>query len=73
MHCDSLLTIIGLSLDIIGVIILFIYGIPPKKILQNQVILEDQGGKEKCYRTISNMGLLLIITGFFLQLLEEII
>ena len=70
----SELNIIGLSLDIIGVIILFFFGLPPriKKGGTINLILEQTDNNEdkkwKIYDFISKLGLLLIIIGFSIQL-----
>lgn len=70
----SELNIIGLSLDIIGVIILFFFGLPPRinKGGTINLILEQTDTKEdkkwKIYNFISNLGLILIIIGFSIQL-----
>ena len=68
---NNLLSIIGLSLDIIGVGILFFYGMPPK---YNQGYVEMIPSKEyKIKDRISKTGFLLIIAGFTLQLIPYLL
>ncbi len=65
------LSIIGLSLDIIGVGILFFYGMPPK---YNNGYVQTMPDKEfKRKEWISKSGFLLIITGFILQLIPYLL
>lgn len=67
------LNIIGLFLDISGVIILFFYGLPAEvdKNGYNYYIGEEEDGMEKKkykrYKKISRIGLALIFLGFIFQ------
>lgn len=66
--------IIGLSLDIIGVILLFVFGIPPTKMFDhvltdNEHPIED----EKLYRIMSKLGLILLLIGFISQLIGTVL
>lgn len=64
----------GLGLDIIGVILIFFFGIPPKidregyvHIIAEQTDVEEKR-KVQLYDRLSNAALILIIVGFILQL-----
>jgi uncharacterized membrane protein SpoIIM required for sporulation len=76
MFISSILNIVGLSFDIIGVILLFIFGLPPDVIRgghQYYASLEvDKNEKRKAaiYDNISRVALILIIIGFIFQLLS---
>jgi hypothetical protein len=67
-------SLFGLSFDIIGVILLFIYGIPSKEMynsfLQDHTLSEE---REKQITFRSKLGLILIILGFMLQFVGTII
>jgi len=71
--------IIGLILNFVGAIIIFLFGLHPMisesgaiHLIAEQV---DEGEikKAKRYRMISRIGLILLAVGFILQLLEKII
>ena len=67
-------TIIGLVLDVLGVILLFIYGLPSKEIYKT--ILQDNRLSEKREKQIifrSKVGLGFLILGFVLQIFGTII
>ena len=71
--------IIGLILSFAGAIIIFIFGLHPIisesgtiRLIAEQV---DEGEikRAKKYRMISRIGLILLVVGFLLQLLEKFI
>lgn len=74
-----LLSVAGLSLDIIGVILLFKFGLP-SKIIDGYAIGETLKGKDKSEQDKKNWkirfgarwGLALLILGFILQLFSSI-
>ena len=74
MTHSQILNCIGLTFDIIGVIMLFKYGLPSdvNKHGHGFLILEqeddDEKKKWKKYNFLSRMGLLLIIIGFIFQM-----
>ena len=68
---------LGLVLDIIGVILLFFFGLPsrvtrkPDNAMLWPKVEEEEKQREKKFRlysTMSHIGLLLLIVGFTLQL-----
>jgi hypothetical protein len=66
---------IGLLTDIVGVILLFIYGLPSKMIEPPKLLLEsdidDADLKKNAFITrMSYLGLSLLIIGFMLQLIS---
>ena len=73
------LNIFGLSLGLIGTIIIFLFGVPNVidtggKIglcLEQEDVIEKK--KIRFYKIISSLGLILLITSFLLQLIGEII
>ena len=67
-------SIIGLILDLIGVILLFKYGILPTNLWDH--ILMDNGMSdrdEKTHKIMSKIGLISLILGFSLQLVGTIV
>jgi hypothetical protein len=74
METSQICIITGLSLDIIGVIMIFLYGISPFLDPEGQVYLVTGGVDEKekqearCYKLRSKVGLMLVILGFIGQL-----
>ena len=72
---SSVLNILGLFLDIIGVIVIFFFALPPMNYEQDRaLIVEDAQHKTKLvpvsvYRIRAQVGLWLLIGGFMLQLL----
>lgn len=77
MDCPAILNSIGLGLDIIGAVLIFIYGLPaPVKrggieSLDLIKIDEDEKRKALFYDRMSAVGLGLLITGFSLQLISN--
>ena len=71
-----LLSTIGLSLDIIGVILLFFFGLPPKKAVSRGAVRlavgydEDEAIRAKWYDRCSRLALTMIILGFGLQIAD---
>lgn len=79
MTNSSILNIVGLTLDIIGVLMLFKYGLPPELNRDGAIFLvceendEEQIRKAKRYDKYSYSALTLLVIGFLLQLLANII
>ncbi len=79
MEINTVFSIVGLSLDMIGVIFIFLFGISPKLDLEGHTYLitgainDDEIRKAKCYKRLSWTGLILVFFGFFLQLLSYLI
>ena len=79
MEISTVFSVIGLSLDIIGVIFIFLFGISPKLDLEGNTYIvtgainNDEIRKAKCYKKLSWAGLFLVFFGFFLQLLGYLI
>jgi hypothetical protein len=64
----TILNAVGLLLGIIGVILLFKYGMPPVLFLNHVKVKESYpDNKEKTYNILSKIGLGFIITGFGCQ------
>jgi len=74
-----LLSSIGLGLDIIGVIIIFFFGISPKLDIKGETyritgeIDENEIKITKKYKRFSWLGLILIFLGFLLQFISNFI
>jgi hypothetical protein len=71
---------IGLVLDIIGVVLLFLYGLPADVTRSglSPLLLDDRPNPEelqkaKHYDRLGYLGLVLLIAGFALQLLGNLI
>lgn len=59
----------GLLLDILGVVLLFFFGVPSRAGLDGVLTLNRGSGKDyKWARALSRCGLLLLIAGFLLQI-----
>lgn len=76
---QSVLQIIGLSLDILGVIGLYFFGLPPdfdrhgqSAIIWNEENEEDKR-KGKRYAVLSRLSIGLIILGFGLQIVAAVL
>ena len=74
METSAIINIIGLLFDIIGVILLFFYE-PPKPeidaiLLESAPSLEDREKVRDIKKKISYLALLLIITGFIIQMIS---
>ncbi len=74
MKTSAIINIIGLLFDIIGVILLFFYE-PPKPeidaiLLESAPSLEDREKVRDIIKKISYLALLLIITGFIIQMIS---
>jgi hypothetical protein len=71
--------IIGLLLDIFGVVILFLFGLPPSINKKGHINLileqsdENEIAKASRYEKISYFGLTLILLGFLFQLFSNLI
>lgn len=70
---------VGLIIDIIGVILIFLFGITPTLNLEGAVFLiaeqEDEKVKKKAkiYKGLSILGLILVFLGFVFQLIGNLI
>ncbi len=65
------LSVIGLSLDIIGVVFLFFYGLPLRG--ASYAVSEEYQRKKPFRKVMSYIGLSLLVIGFILQLISSII
>jgi hypothetical protein len=71
--------IIGLLLDIFGVVILFLFGLPPSINKKGHINLileqadDNEIAKASRYEKISYFGLTLILLGFLFQLFSNLI
>ena len=70
--CDYNLNNIGLILNLIGAILLFVFGTPFRWDTTNGVIWRDPTQKQKLLKKLSDilssLGMFLVIVGFTLQL-----
>lgn len=79
MSTYNVLAIVGLSLDMIGVILIFLFGISPRYDIEGQTYIVTGGinkkeiKKAKKFKRLSWFGLFLVFSGFLLQLLNYII
>ena len=66
----QILNSVGLGLDILGVVVIWIFGIPNHLAYKGvQIrIKEETRAKQERYRKISHLGLILLIAGFLFQL-----
>ena len=76
MDCSAVVNSAGLLLDIIGVILLFCYGLPPDVDREGKQILtwgkdEEEACKGKRYDRISWVALVLLVIGFTLQIISN--
>jgi len=77
METCNIINSIGLILDIIGVVLIFFFGIPRKIDSSGYIFLavEEEDEKEKksgkLYNILSHLGLILVFIGFALQLLSN--
>jgi len=76
MNYLNIINSIGLGFDIIGVLILFKYGLPskihtpPKFLLEQDLTVEEIEENEKIVRW-AHSGLILLILGFIFQLISN--
>ena len=79
METCTILSVVGLSFDMIGVIIIFLFGISPKLDIEGQTYIitgaidNAEIKKAKIYKRLSWTGLFLVFIGFFIQLLSYLI
>ncbi len=78
MTISIIISSTGLICDIIGVIILFFFGLPPDISKTGSIGLcvgtdEKEKGKAKKYNQVSGFALILIVVGFVLQLWSNFI
>lgn len=73
----SVLVSIGLALDIAGVVLLFVYGLPHPSVLAGVLdwtsTKEGRKKTDKRVRVLSRLGLALLVTGFALQLVGNLV
>ena len=72
MTIDELLVRSGLLLDIVGVVVLYRYGLPSRYPKQDVLTLSGTAPDEReqtWFRWLSKTGLVLLVTGFALQFL----
>ena len=77
METSIIINIVGLSLDIVGVILLFFYE-PPKPevgvlLLESAPSKKDRDKLSKVKRTFSKLALILLVLGFCLQILSNFV
>ena len=80
MSCADIVNSIGLSLDILGVVLLFFFGLPARVRETGGTTIRWGGGKSdeeawkeyRRYRCFGRTGLALLVCGFTLQLLSNI-
>jgi len=75
METSTIINIIGLSFDIIGVVLLFFYE-PPKPeigalLLQSAPSKEEREKSRSAKRKFSRIGLVCLIVGFSLQIISN--
>jgi len=72
MDFSNIINSIGLGLDIIGVLILFKYGLPSKMHMPPKLLLENDLAKKekqenKNIKRWAHAGLIILLIGFILQ------
>ena len=80
MNCADIVNSIGLSMDILGVVLLFLFGLPAQVRETGGTIIRWGGGKSDeeagkeygRYKCFGRIGLGLLVCGFTLQLLSNI-
>jgi hypothetical protein len=78
MNCPNIINNIGLGFDIIGVLILFKYGLPsrintPPKLLLEGGLTEKENEENKKIWRWAYSGLISLILGFIFQLISNFI
>lgn len=80
MSITDILSVLGLSLDLIGVVILFFFGIPPGLHVSGQsVMVKDQADHDmktklgQRYQKMQKLALAILIVGFALQIVAYFI
>jgi len=67
----------GLILDLVGVVLIYLFGISPKLDIEGQTnrvtgeINNDESSKANNYKKLSNIGLIILFVGFLFQLLSN--
>ena len=77
METSIIINTVGLSFDILGVVLLFFYE-PPKpethaRLLESAPSEEERKKHKKRKRLLSRLGLCLLIIGFSLQIISNLI
>ncbi len=66
--------ILGLSLDIVGVVMLFLFGLPPKVATQGMLALDGADPKQRrLYGRLSWLALFFLVAGFVLQIWASVL
>jgi len=79
METCNIINSIGLILDIIGVLLIFFFGIPRKIDTGGSIFLvtgkenTDEKKSVKLYNFLSHLGLIFVFIGFALQLVSNFI
>jgi hypothetical protein len=79
MESYVILNVIGLGFDMLGVLVVFLFGISPRldlgghDIIVTKEINDKEIKKTKRYKLYSWLGLFLIFSGFLLQLVGNLI
>ncbi len=78
MGCADIINSIGLALDILGVILLFKFGLPsefytPPKLLLEGGLSKEEEEKNKKIKFWAHMGLTSLILGFVFQLIGNFV
>ena len=76
LNISNLTASLGLILDIFGVVILFIYGLPSKFHEPPKLLLEQDLNKKEIFENVkiqywARIGLTLLIIGFLFQLVGQ--
>jgi ketopantoate hydroxymethyltransferase len=79
METYNCLSSIGIALDMIGVIVIFFFGITPRLNIEGQTYRvageknENEIRLAKIYKRISLSGLIIVFIGFLLQFISNLI
>lgn len=78
MNISNWLNIIGLSIDIVGVLLIFFYGLPKwvkddLEIDGGTVGIDDEAPEHNWRPALNWLGLVALVVGFSLQLLANIL
>lgn len=64
----------GLALDIVGVLLLYRYGLPSRYPKRTRLVLHDEPDElgQRRFKRLSGVGIGMLVTGFALQLLGTV-